>query len=80
MTKYHLNQAEQADTFLTKFVAQKRDNPEAYQTLGAIALERGDAKRAADMLAQAIKLDPKNASASEMLQKARAEQNKPQAH
>jgi Tfp pilus assembly protein PilF len=73
IVKYHLNQAEQADTFLTKFVAQQHDKPEAYETLGAIALQRGDAKRAADMLAQAIKLDPKNASASELLEKARAE-------
>ena len=78
MAKYHLNQAEQADTFLTKFVAKEHDKPVAYETLGAIALQRGDAKRAADMLAQAVKLDPKNAKASGLLRQARAELDKPQ--
>jgi tetratricopeptide (TPR) repeat protein len=77
LTKYHLNQAEQANTFLTKFVAQKHDRPQAYETLGAIALQRGDAKRAADMLAEAVKLDPKSASASGLLEKARAELSAP---
>jgi len=78
IVKFHLNQAEQADTFLTRYVAQEHDNPRAYETLGAIALQRGDSKRAADMLVLAIKLDPKNTNASGLLEKARAEQNKPQ--
>ena len=78
MAKYHLNQAEQADTFLTKFVAQEHGTPEAYETLGAIALQRGDAKRAADMLGRAIKLDPKSENANGLLKQARAEMDKPQ--
>ena len=73
ITKYHLNQTEQAETFLTRYVAHQKDNAEAYEMLGDLALKRGNAKHAADMLAQAVKLDPKNASAATLLEKARAE-------
>jgi len=76
ITKYHLNQTEQAEAFLTRYVAHQKDNAQAYEMLGDLAFRRGDSKRAADMLAQAVKLDPKNASAATLLEKARAELKK----
>jgi Tfp pilus assembly protein PilF len=76
ITKYHLNQTEQAEAFLTRYVAHRQDSAEAYEMLGDLALKRGDPKRAVDMLARAVKLDPMNAPAATLLEKARAELKK----
>lgn len=56
--KYHLNQAEQSDYYLQRFIAQGAK--QAYQLQGALALRQGNPERAVTLLDQAFKLAPDN--------------------
>lgn len=58
VVKYHLNQAEQSDYYLKRFIAQGAR--QAYQLQGALALRQGNPERAVTLLDQAFKLAPDN--------------------
>ena len=60
VVKYYLNQTEQAENYLARFIARRQDRPQEYQLQGALALRQGNPGRAVAMLVQASKITPDN--------------------